>query len=151
KKQSEIEIEHKLQALVNLNFNETPLKTVINDLRTWQGINIVVDDSALKEGYVSLDQPITLQLENVSLKSSLKLLLDKVHLTYVIEDEVLKITTEAHARGTMVTKVYPVADLVIPIPNFDGSNNGIMQAVEESKNPTNSMSATGSATPYVGP
>src|SRR5262249_32146970 len=56
KKQSEIEIEHKLQALVNLNFNETPLKTVINDLRTWQGINIVVDDSALKEGYVSLDQ-----------------------------------------------------------------------------------------------
>src|SRR5207253_2538292 len=56
KKQSEIEIEHKLKSLVNLNFNETPLKTVINDLRTWQGINIVVDDSALKEGYVSLDQ-----------------------------------------------------------------------------------------------
>jgi type II secretory pathway component GspD/PulD (secretin) len=150
KKQSEIEIEHKLQALVNLNFNETPLKTVINDLRTWQGINIVVDDSALKEGYVSLDQPITLQLENVSLKSSLKLLLDKVHLTYVIEDEVLKITTEAHARGTMVTKVYPVADLVIPIPNFDGSNNSVMQAIEESRNPSGS-SPSGSATPYVPP
>ncbi|MFL5243983.1 MAG: type II secretion system protein GspD [Gemmataceae bacterium] len=152
KKASELEIEHKLQTPVNLNFNETPLRTVINDLRTWQGINIVLDDAALKEGYVSLDQPITLQLENVSLKSALKLLLDKVHLTYVVEDEVLKITTEAHSRGQMVTVVYPVADLVIPIPNFDGSNNSLMRSIEESQNPTNSMNSSGpSASPYVPP
>lgn len=156
KKATEVEIEHKLQTPVNLNFNETPLKTVINDLRTWQGINIVLDDAALKEGYVSLEQPISLQLENVSLKSALKLLLDKVHLTYVVEDEVLKITTEAHSRGQMVTVVYPVADLVIPIPNFDGSSNSLMRSIEESQNPTNSMSTSsmstsGTASPYVPP
>jgi type II secretory pathway component GspD/PulD (secretin) len=136
---------------VNLNFNETPLKTAIHDLRNWHDLNIVLDDTALKEGYVTLDQPITLQLENVSLKSALKLLLDKVHLTYVVEDEVLKITTEAHSRGQMITKVYPVADLVIPIPNFDGSSNGLMRSIEQSQNPTNSMSTSGTASPYVPP
>ena len=36
-------------------------------------------------------------------------------MNYVIEHEVLLITTAEKARNTVVSKVYPVADLVLPI------------------------------------
>ena len=58
------------------------------------------------------------ELEGVKLKSALKLLLENagdVPLTYIIEDEVMKITTQDHADEQLFTRVYPVGDLVIPI------------------------------------
>ncbi len=36
-------------------------------------------------------------------------------LTYIVKDEVLLITTQDKAETELVTKAYPVADLVIPI------------------------------------
>ena len=41
-------------------------------------------------------------------------------LTYVVQDEVLQITTPDVAEQRLVTKVYPVADLVIPIQTMGG-------------------------------
>ena len=43
------------------------------------------------------------------------LLLEPVQLTYVIENEVMKITTTQAAGDKLSTRVYPVGDLVIPI------------------------------------
>jgi hypothetical protein len=37
-------------------------------------------------------------------------------LTYVIRDEVLMITSKTEAENMLSTKVYPVGDLVIPVP-----------------------------------
>jgi hypothetical protein len=50
-----------------------------------------------------------------------------VQLTYVIEDEVMKITTSAKAGEKLQTRVYPVGDLVIPIitPRVGGLGGGI--------------------------
>ena len=42
-------------------------------------------------------------------------MLKELDLTYVIRDEVLKITTPEEAENELLTKVYPVADLVMPI------------------------------------
>ncbi|MCC7085622.1 MAG: hypothetical protein IT427_11530, partial [Pirellulales bacterium] len=39
-------------------------------------------------------------------------------LTYFIKDEVLKITTKEQAEQELITKVYPVGDLVIPVRTF---------------------------------
>ena len=36
----------------------------------------------------------------------------------MIKDEVLKITSEQIRDGDLIRRVYNVADLVIPIPNF---------------------------------
>jgi general secretion pathway protein D len=44
-------------------------------------------------------------------------------LSYVVSDEVLKITSEQLRNGETYSRVYNVADLVIPIPNFVPSNN----------------------------
>jgi type II secretory pathway component GspD/PulD (secretin) len=113
----EREIERRLSTPVNMSFNNATLRHVLDDLRDANGINIVVDERALQEEGVSLDSPVSIKLQNVSLKSALNLVLRNAHLTYVIQNEVLNITTEGHAKGKLVTKAYQVADLVIPIEN----------------------------------
>ena len=118
KSDKEKEIDSKLSMPVNLNFNNILLKDAIEDLRSFYGINIVPDMPALEQEGISLDRPVSLKLEQVSLKSALNLLLHSVHLTYVIKDEVLQITTESHARGKLQTVTYQVADLVVPVENY---------------------------------
>ena len=121
KSEKEREIERKLTAPVPmLNFSNVPLKDVVKELQATQGINIFLDQRSLNEQGVSLEQPISLRLENISMKSALNLILKQAHLTYIIKDEVLQITTEAEAKGKMQRVVYQVADLVIPIPNAAG-------------------------------
>ena len=59
----------------------------------------------------------------------MKLLLDELQLKYVIHNEVLLITSPAKAESDeyMTTKVYPVADLVLPIKEtgFTGGFGGL--------------------------
>jgi hypothetical protein len=64
---------------------------------------------------VQLDTPVTLKLAGVSLRSVLKLLLEPSQLTWLIEDEVMKITTATKASDRLSVRVYPVGDLVVPI------------------------------------
>jgi type II secretory pathway component GspD/PulD (secretin) len=122
--EKEKDIERRLNTPVTLSFSDTPLKTVIADLRLDQNLNIYVDDRALLEAGVSLDRPVNVNLDQVSLKSVLNLLLRPLHLTYVIKDEVLQITTEDNAKGKLRRSVYQVADLVIPVENFGNIQDG---------------------------
>jgi len=149
KKEGEREIERKLNTPVNLNFTDVPLKSVIEDLRAYNGINIYVDEPALNEAGISLDHPVSVKLEHVSLKSALNLLLHGVHLTYVVKDEVLQITTEDHARGKLETRTYQVADLIIPIENFGDLRNPVTPLVQGT--PTSPPPTLPLPTPVTGP
>ena len=105
------------------------LKTALDALAGIHKITILPDTAALElEGITLddrvLDNPPT--LEGVKLKSALKLLLEggDVPLTYIIEDEVMKITTVTEAENKLFTRVYPVGDLVIPIIQLGGGIGG---------------------------
>lgn len=115
KTEKELDIERKLLSPTNLNFKDTPLKQAIQDLKYLSNINIIPETAVLEEAGISLDQPLSLEVENISLKSALNILLRKVRLTYVVKDECLLITTEEHAKGKLVQVTYPVADLVVPV------------------------------------
>jgi hypothetical protein len=108
-------IEQKLDAPISLSFKDTPLSQIIDDLHALIGINVVADTAALEEAGVRLEQPLSLKVECMSLKSALNILLKQARLTYVIKDEALQITTEDAARGKLRMLTYPVADLVVPI------------------------------------
>jgi len=54
-------------------------------------------------------------LSGITLRSALKILLQDLQLTYVIEDEVMKITTVDLANERLSTRVYPVGDLVVEL------------------------------------
>jgi tetratricopeptide (TPR) repeat protein len=107
----EKEIERCLQRPVSLVWRDAPLSQVLDDLRAWYGLNIVVDQPALEEAGISLRHPVSVHLGNVSLKSALTLLLHDVRLTYIVRDGVLVVTTPAVGRGKPVLKVYRVGQL----------------------------------------
>lgn len=98
---------------VGLDFTATPLEEVIEFLRDEYQIEIQLDTTALDELGLGPDEPVTVNLRNVSLRSALRRMLGGLELTYIIEDEVLLITTEEEAELKLTVKVYPVGDLVI--------------------------------------
>lgn len=129
----ELEIERRLKTPVMLRYNNTPLSQVVDDLSELTSVNIHLDPRGLEqEGYNS-DTTITISLaKEISLKSALNLILEPLHLSYVIKDEVLKITSEQLRDGELKTYTYNVADLVIPIPNFvPNSNIGLQGLIND--------------------
>jgi type II secretory pathway component GspD/PulD (secretin) len=141
--EKEREIERKLTLPANLNFSNAPLSQVLDDIRTWHGINIHVDEPALAEEGIELSHPMNVKFEQISLKSALTLLLRNARLTYVIKDEALQITTEKEARGKLEMKAYPVADLVVPVENFGNVQNPEAKPVLGTQvNQANPMSAS---------
>src|SRR5262249_51738862 len=143
-------IEHKLMSPSSVNFKETPLRDAIDYLRTQNAINIVPDVAALKEAGVSLEQPLSLAVENVSLKSILNTLANQVNLTWMIKDEMLQITTHERAVGKYKQVVYPVADLVVPVPDYPVSEvNSFQAAMQRQINNQSGMYQLPSA--YPGP
>ncbi|MEX2114740.1 MAG: hypothetical protein WD845_16225, partial [Pirellulales bacterium] len=68
--------------------------------------------------------PVTLEVDNVSLRTALRLLLRRLDLTYVVEDEVLLITTVDAASQRIVTTVYPLGDLLLPATQSAGGLSG---------------------------
>ena len=68
--------------------------------------------------------PVTLELNgDIMLKSYLNLILEPNHLCYIVKHEVLNITSESKKSESsqIYQVVYPVGDLVMPIPNFVAS------------------------------
>jgi general secretion pathway protein D len=131
----ELQIEKKLESPVMLNFTNTSLSQVVEHLVRLTGVNIHLDDLGLAEEGITTDETVTIHLNNeVSLKSALNLILEPLHLSYVIKDEVLKITSEQLRDDEVYTKSYYVADLVIPIPNFvPGSHTGLQGAINDAQ------------------
>lgn len=109
---SERAVVQQLRAVVSIHFQDTPLRDVIANLRAAHGVNLVVDEQALNEIGVSIDSPISMKLDRVSLGSSLRLLLEQVHLVSVVDGPVVRITTREHRPGDPVPARYPVADLM---------------------------------------
>jgi len=115
----EIEIEKKLRTPVSLSFHNEPLSNVLDHLAKLAAVNLVLDPQGLAEEGVASNTAVTIEVkQDIMLKSALNLILEPLHLSYVIKDEVLKITSEQLRDGQVYTISYNVADLVMPIPNF---------------------------------
>jgi general secretion pathway protein D len=135
----ELEIQQKLKTPVSLQFKDAPLSQVLDYLARIAQVNLHVDEQGLAEEGVQTDTPVTIDLsQDISMKSALNLILEPLNLGYVIEDEVLKVTSEHLRGGKMVQQTYNVADLVIPIPNFmvNSSNLGLSGAYNEAMRAT---------------
>src|SRR6056297_318400 len=89
-------------------FIEESLENVVRQLSELHDIPIRVDIRSLEEIGLSGDVPVSSDLKGTSLRSYLRLMLEELDLTYMIKDEVLKITTTETAEANLVTKVYPV-------------------------------------------
>ncbi len=129
----EVDIQRALSREVDVRFIDTPLAEAIQMLADLAGVNVHLDQNGLAAEAITSDSPINITLSKpVSLRSALNLILEPLRLSYVIDNEVLLITSETARESKVYTEVYNVADLVIPIPNFiPGYNVGLPAAIRE--------------------
>jgi type II secretory pathway component GspD/PulD (secretin) len=107
-------IESKLKDPISLNVEKQPLSDAITFLQNYTGMNIVLDPKALSDEGLTSSSPVSLTVNNVQLKTALKLLLRPLGLTYKVEDEVLLITSPQASSAQTFPKTYYVGDLIMP-------------------------------------
>ena len=126
----------KLDEPISMSFaNETPLEDVLKYIKSAtqgpndSGVPIYVDPVGLNEAEKTMTSPVTLDLEGVPLKTTLRLLLKQLGLTYTVKDGLLTITSESSEDQPTEIRVYPVADLaIIPLSLIGGGGGGVAAA-----------------------
>jgi hypothetical protein len=109
---AEAEIIAALDKPTTVDFQEMGLEDALMFLKSYHEINIWIDRGTLAEEGVALDQPVTLKLAGVKLESILNLLLEPNELDWVVQDEVLKITTKSWAAAHPEVRTYSVQNLL---------------------------------------
>ena len=116
--------------------NETPLEDVLKYIKTNttseeldlpNGIPIYVDPVGLQEAEKTITSPVTLDLEGIPLKTSLRLILKQIGMTYTVKDGLMTITSNNSEDQPTEIRVYQVADLaIIPLSLMGGGGGGGM-------------------------
>jgi hypothetical protein len=102
-------IEQALETTTNMEFPANPLNDAVQYLSEFHKFPVLLDVAELSDAGVAPDQEISLVISGVTLRNALELLLDNVggvQLDYVIEHQVLMITTRRKADRTVDTRVY---------------------------------------------
>jgi|GEM_PF-4632195 len=104
----ELRILEVLRKDVSVAFDGETLIDAIDGIASDLQIPIVFDRNALSEESMDpTSETVSLPpIENISLASALKLMLDELDLTFVVKNEVLAITTKTAASEHLVTRVY---------------------------------------------
>ena len=137
--ESERKIEKSLSETVSLHFHNVPLTEIIRHIATTHGINIAMDKRAIETEGLMLDQPLSIDVDGIPLRSALSLVLEQADgLVYDIQYDVLKITNRLAQDSTYKLEVYNVADLVVPM-----NLNAKLDPFENLSNASNSAYAGG--------
>lgn len=108
---AEEHIEQALAAPTDFDFDEEPLEEVVQYFKDYHQIPIWLDRAAIQEE-MSLNQTVTAKVAGIHFESALHLLLDPLKLDWLIEDEVLKITTRDKASASAETLTFDVQNLI---------------------------------------
>ena len=130
----------------NVALNNTPLNRVMKEFSEVYGFPILLDEKGLEDETVTAEEPITLNVPEISLRSALRLILDPLNLIFVIRDEVMIITNKRNSANMLC--VYDV-DSLLPSraeSKRDLSLGGLMRAIECSITPDVWLNAGGTST-----
>jgi hypothetical protein len=98
-----------------MDFIEQPLSDVMAILAETYDLPVQFDTATLDAVAMSPDVEVSININNVTLRSALDLMLKNAggeELTYIIDKEVLLITTQEEAATRLEVKVYRVDDLI---------------------------------------
>ncbi len=113
KRQSENEqrIELELDAETELEFVDTPLSEAINYIAQNHNITILINDQELQDAGVPTDEPVNLIIKGVKLETALNIILRPLQLGYMLQDEVMYITTQEHIDAQFELRVYDLPEI----------------------------------------
>lgn len=115
---SEEKIKRSLNQTISLHFQNQPLGEVIKQVQAVAQVNLHLDEQGLQEEGVDTSKTVTINVDDIPISSVLRLVLEPMGLNYIIQNDVLKITSKRRSNGDLLTVNYSVADLIVPIPNF---------------------------------
>jgi uncharacterized membrane protein YgcG len=106
-----------------VKLDSVALKDALDFVQDLSGANLHVNWAALQAAGVTKDAVIDLHLRGVPLRKVLSVILSEAAagnavLTYYVDDNVIEITTLELADKVLITRVYPVDDLIMDVPDF---------------------------------
>ena len=104
-------IESRLKRVISADFQDTPLEEVLDVIGQKIGAQIRIDKGALQDEGITIDTQITLQLANLPAATIVTESLEPHGLTTIIENEMLKVTTQVRADEKMSSRIYSLAGL----------------------------------------
>ena len=112
RRESDREIEAALAKRVSFNFKQKQLRHVLSELARSGSFPLWIDERALEDIRASADDVLTGQLDGVTIRQALDRVLSGRGLTWLIHDEILRITTYEEAEQVWTTQVYDVGPLL---------------------------------------
>ncbi|NLE37710.1 MAG: hypothetical protein GX621_06760 [Pirellulaceae bacterium] len=101
-----------LESRVRVEVTDVTLAEFARELGERLGIPVVLKLRALEEIDIGSDLPLIFSTSNMRVRTLLRQLLDEHELGWLIENEVLAITTKEDAWSHRLTRIYDVRDLV---------------------------------------
>jgi|GEM_PF-4899867 len=156
---AEARIEAHLLLPTAMNFVEESLDGVIARLAESQDLDIQIDRKALADAAVDYETRITFNRRGLlPLGVGIDLMLDDLALSYVVDHGILRITSRERAEEMLVTRVYPVEDLVVrhdlnPAVRHGANFGPLIELIEDTIDPDfwDTNSGNGSIKPFTGP
>ncbi len=147
-------IEAKLREPISINVDKQSLSEAVKFIQDYTGLNIVIDPKGVSDEGLTSGAPVSLSLNNVQVKTALKLMLRPLGLTYKVDDEVVVITSPQATQQETFVKTYYVGDLMIPPPKGAQNlmpHNVIDPELMRDLNPTGTMVSNLGNTTTVNP
>jgi hypothetical protein len=109
-----------------VNLTGVRLEDALEMVRDRTDLNIHINWKALELVNITRETPVSVRLRDVKIKTLLRAILADADpngvATYYIDDGVVEVTTKEIADQKLITKVYPVQDLLMQVPDFAGPN-----------------------------
>lgn len=110
-------IDSMLKRDTHANFPKVPLYETMQYFTDLTNVPILLQDKYLDEVGVTREEMIDVNFTDQSLQNELDYILDPLDLTYVVDKEMVLITTKERAARMFKTRVYPVGDLCSSSPD----------------------------------
>ncbi len=107
-----------LNSVMSVDFDKTRFKDAIEYIQEKTGINILLHENSLKDAMVEYDDPVNFKIKKTTVRTILRKVLYERGLSYIIKEGAIHVLTAQQARETLVTRTYPIADLVSPDPRM---------------------------------
>jgi hypothetical protein len=135
--------------LPDLNFAGVTFGDAMDFLRDVSGSNLHVNWAAVEAVGVGRDTIINLRLRNIPLRKVLQLVLSEAGagdlLAYYVDDDVIEVTTRELADHDLITRIYPVDDLIMAVPDFVGPDLSLQGSSVGGSSSGSIVTNTGSA------
>ncbi len=113
-------IKNKLDNLkIELDFQEAGLEDVVEFIRQFSGISIVIDQ-AVRGDTAIMEKKISFKVKDLVLANVLKLLLGQYGLAYTFKEKVLFITMPDQIGGDAILGLHDVRDLLVKVSDNPG-------------------------------